>query len=55
MIKRIREIEQCLDRENPRVIGVAAAEDQDIMELVKVMPQDKHMAAQRSSLEKSNS
>ena len=37
MIKRIREIEQYLDRENPRVIGVAAAEDQDIMELVKEM------------------
>ena len=30
MIKRIREIEQYLDRENPRVIGVAAAEDQDL-------------------------
>ena len=37
MIKRIRDIEQYLDRENPRVIGVAAAEDKDIMELVKGM------------------
>ena len=37
MIKRIRDIEQYLDRENPRVIGVAAAEDQDIMELVKYL------------------
>ena len=36
MIKRIREIEQYLDRENPRVIRIAAAEDQD-MELVKEM------------------
>lgn len=37
MIKRIRDIEQYLDREHPKVIGVAAAEDQDIMELVKEM------------------
>ena len=39
MIKRIRDIEQYLDRENPKIIGVAAAEDQDIMELVKEMEQ----------------
>ena len=37
MIKRIRDIEQYLDRKHPKVIGVAAAEDQDIMELVKEM------------------
>lgn len=34
MIKRIKDVEQYLDRANPKVIGVAAAEDQDIMELV---------------------
>ena len=50
MIKRIRDIEQYLDRKHPKVIGVAAAEDQDIMELVKEM--EKRRSNLREKLDK---